>query len=291
MAKSFHGDILDFVIYNESISILNMKRYKHCEKLILDHIPIYDFKKDLRVIKLSGSTYFEKYKASYICRKEPFHPMLFPLRRTMKESELFCQTLHGGLVLPNNDKENELIYDSFIKYEKICHTTWPGYFWIGIDGDLERKRWIKQSDEEEVRFEKFIPGFEMVTKKLQCASAGASSNKYQWLSTPCEEYLCPVCNFTTWPLVHIRGLCSLSFIDTILYVHGYENSQPVIHGAYHSIIYWGGKGWELRSRQYKDLHANMLSKKPGEFLIGLHHWHFDGDQCESNEVRFILNAN
>ena len=285
VAKSFHGDIADFLFYNISISLLNMKRYKNCEPLVLDDEPIYELTKNSKsLIKLSGSSYFTDFKLSSVCSKEHFHPMLFPIHRNMKDSELMCKTLHGSVILPNNEKENNKIYDLFSKYEGFCRTTWPGFFWLGIEGDNSKKRWISKRTNKELRFNKFVPGFEIVTEKLKCVSAGASANKYKWLGTPCDEFLCPVCNFTSWPHVHIRGLCRQSQIDKSLFVHGYEKDQPVIHGAYQSIIYWGGETWEIRSRQYKNIHGKMLSNKPGEFLIGVHHWEIEGDQCGLKDV-------
>lgn len=162
---------------------------------------------------------------------------------------------------------------------------WRGLYWLGVRGDLINNRWLTLTEGKPIVYHNLTYNTGDVTKQYQCLLAGGPSLAYQWYHAPCSVAACPVCNFTSYPLLHFRGLCKSSLFDRSLYLHDYYNNKPLYDGEVHSRIVWNGTEWVMQSRLQPSLTATMIGSS--SHPIGRNTWKISGDRCPSGEVSDI----
>lgn len=159
---------------------------------------------------------------------------------------------------------------------------WQALYWVGARGNLEDRRWVNLRDGQPLTWHNLTLASSSVTQQYQCILAGGKQFPYEWYHAPCSVSACTVCNFTTYPEIHLRGLCHSSLFDRSLFLHDYFNKQPLFDGAVHSRVAWVNGSWMMESRLYPDLRARMLDQV--EYPVGVHKWMVEGDKCRHKEV-------
>lgn len=169
-----------------------------------------------------------------------------------------------------------------VKWSSQCVDMWRGLYWLGVRGDLNNNRWLTLTEGKPIVYHNLTHDTGDVTDQYQCLLAGGPSLAYQWYHAPCSVVACPVCNFTSYPLLHFRGLCKSSLFDRSLYLHDYYNNKPLYDGEVHSRVVWSGTEWVMQSRLQASLTAKMIgsSRHP----IGRNTWQISGDRCPPGKV-------
>lgn len=171
----------------------------------------------------------------------------------------------------------------FVRFSSSCQDMWQGLYWVGARGDLATRQWLTLGDRQPLTWHNLSLTSSSVTEQYQCILAGGARHPYEWYHAPCSVSTCAVCNFTSYPLIHMRGLCRSSLFDRSMYIHEYLNDQPMFDGAVHSRVAWVDDAWVIESRLYPKLRARILEDV--EYPLGLHEWEVEGDKCRHKKVR------
>lgn len=170
-----------------------------------------------------------------------------------------------------------------MRFSKSCQDVWQALYWVGARGDVDSEQWLSLDEGQPLAWHNLSLSVSSVTQQYQCIMAGGPLHPYEWYHAPCSVSTCVVCNFTTYPKIHMRGLCRSSLFDRSMYLHDYFNDQPLFDGAVHSRVAWVDGSWVIKSRLYPDLRARMLDEV--DYPVGLHKWVVEGDKCRQKEVR------
>lgn len=96
---------------------------------------------------------------------------------------------------------------------------WQALFRVGARGNLEDRRWVNLRDGQPLTWHNLTLASSSVTQQYQCILAGGKQFPNEWYHAPCSVSACTVCNFTTYPEIHLRGLCHSSLFDRSLFLH------------------------------------------------------------------------
>ncbi|XP_042216601.1 glycine receptor subunit alpha-2-like [Homarus americanus] len=237
---------------------------------------------------IKGQTQLFNISEDEVCRHIPGYTMLFPEKKTFIDSISWCDKLRGDIALPTSLENNIQIFDKFIEFNNECFDVWQALYWVGASGNVSSGQWLRLIDDQPIHWHNFKDSWESVTDKYSCILAGGILHPYEWYHAPCTVIACVMCNFTSHPEVHLRGLCESSLFDRSLFLHEYINNRPKFDGARHSSIIWNNKSWVMESRLYPQLSAKMVDQM--DYPVGLHLWNIRGDKCRQKEVYLLLTA-
>ncbi|XP_071524576.1 LOW QUALITY PROTEIN: uncharacterized protein [Panulirus ornatus] len=288
--ESIHGDMADFRFYNVALSLQDLKEFTACKPQ--DHLPtpIYMFDADMTGLELSGDATLFETSLEDLCTTEPDKVMIIPERIDFDKALAMCSYFTGDVIVPTNAEENLAIYDKFEDFNNYCADPWGTSFWFGLTANFSSGWWTRLSDGLPLSWHKFTIGWGDPTEEHRCVAVGAINFKYLWAASPCDIHQCPICNITTTPKFHLRGLCKLSKFDRFYSPFGYYNMKPIIEGTFLSRITWDNDTWLVKSRLEKGVQARMVVRSPGDYPFGLHTWDVQGDACAQDKVQLLLTS-
>ncbi|KAK8400182.1 hypothetical protein O3P69_003107 [Scylla paramamosain] len=170
-----------------------------------------------------------------------------------------------------------------------CGPTKIVNYWIGTQLSEHLHKWVRHSDGNSLSWDNF--GTTSIDPWKQCAFAGDKKSTYSWYDSSCEEYIqrCFACNFTSRPLVRIRGLCKHSLIDRKMYMLSNDDTYPRFDGEEHSQIVRQDGRWMLVSKIHKELQGTLTSLDDVITPLGRHSWDIKGDRCTGNQDGTCIN--
>lgn len=276
-------EIADFAIYNTILTMDEIRSFMACRNRI-PYEPIIYVDQAMTTLRAVGETEITTILEEKICAKSSGYNLLFPERVGFTESVSWCEMLKGTLVLPANKKENEEIYDKFFPFRDVCTDSWRTFYYFGTTRNVTTDKWFNYRDGSPILWENFDVQWNMMSSDYECAGVGNHLFMYTWFAIPCASSMCSACNFTAAPKLRIRGLCETSILDRSYYLNDYYNRRPLFDGETHSRIQWSNRSWELTSRRHRDLSAQMITKNPKLYPLGLQTWIISGDKCTQDTV-------
>ncbi|XP_042233816.1 uncharacterized protein LOC121874003 [Homarus americanus] len=288
--EAIHGDLADFRFYDVALSLENLKNFASCKPVSELRSPLYKFELNMTMLKASGDIELYEMSREDICSQEPDRVMIIPERINFDRSLAMCSFFTGDIIIPTNPEENVAIYDKYEEFNNYCADSWGTSFWFGVVANHTSGGWTRVSDGKPLTWAKFAPGWENPTEEHSCMAVGAINFKYKWAASPCNILQCPICNFTSTPKLHLRGLCNLSKFDRFYSPYDYYNMKPVLEGLFLSRMTWNNNSWLIKSRLDGSVEARMKSNKPDDYPFGLHTWDVKGDACGQDQVQLLLTS-
>ncbi|XP_042204255.1 uncharacterized protein LOC121853920 [Homarus americanus] len=289
-SEAMHGDLADFRFYDVALPTEHLRDYVACMPRGDLVSPLYYFDTNMTNLQLSGDIKLDDISLDDLCSSSPDLVMILPEKITFDQSVTMCSYFTGGVAVPTGEEENAAIYDKFEDFNNYCANSWGTTFWYGLRANLSSGWWIKISDGKPLTWDKFIVSWANPTEEYRCVSAAAINVKHLWAASPCDIRQCPICNFTTTPKLHLRGLCKLSKFDRYFSPHDYYSWKPVFEGFFLSRIIWENDTWVIKSRLEKKVKALMAIKKLGDYPFGLNTWEVRDDTCAQKQVQLLFTS-
>ncbi|MPC47092.1 hypothetical protein E2C01_040827 [Portunus trituberculatus] len=283
------GQIADFRFYNVSLDVETMKSFTSCvDDLVEDTDPLLSMTNGkLRAV---GSVAVTSILISEVCEEKTEYLFIFPVQTNIINSANVCKKLNGSLALPQNSETNKRLHDRFSNFSIQCGSAKILYYWIGTQLNESLQQWVHHSDGSSLSWNNF--GTTSIDPWKKCAFVGDKKSTLSWYDSSCEEYIerCFACNFTSRPLVRIRGLCTHSLVDRKMYMNSNDNTYPRFDGEEHSQIVRQNGRWKLVSNIYKELQGTLLSFDNVITPLGRHSWDIKGDRCTGTKVQLLVTA-
>ncbi|XP_045119593.1 uncharacterized protein LOC123509383 isoform X2 [Portunus trituberculatus] len=289
LSQSLHAELADLRLYDIALTTAQIESFTGCfkDELLLQTPVLMSLEQ--RSFEMRGPTEEIEVSVAEVCGKsKTSFAMLFPRKKNFKDAVYWCEKFRGQVALPTSGPENQDIFNRFVRFSKSCQDMWQGLYWVGARGDLATEQWLTLGDRQPLTWHNLSLASSSVTEHYQCILAGGALHPYEWYHAPCSVSTCSVCNFTAYPLIHMRGLCRSSLFDRSMYIHEYLNDQPMFDGAVHSRVAWVDDAWVIESRLYPNLRARILEKV--DYPLGLHKWEVEGDKCRHKKVELLLTA-
>ncbi|XP_042233824.1 uncharacterized protein LOC121874013 isoform X1 [Homarus americanus] len=288
--ETFHGDLADFKFYDVALSVENLKAFAACQPMNDLPTPLYEFDVNMTNLMPNGDINIYQMDLGDICTKTPDLNMIIPEKINFDTSLTMCGFFTGGIIVPNNDEESVAIYDKYDDFNNYCADSWGTSFWLGLRANLTSRWWTKVSNGKPLTWADFATGWKYPTEEYRCMAFGSINFKYKWCASPCDILQCPICNFTSIPQLHLRGLCELSQFDRYYYPYDYYNKKPVLEGLFLSRMTWINDTWVIKSRLENEVEARMSSRNADDYPFGLHTWNVQGDTCTQEQVQLLLTS-
>lgn len=255
------GEVADWVLLNESLSVEEMDNYVTCHGLPMHVQPILSFDSLLSKWELKGQIYSYNLTRNDVCGQRLVDSMvMFPHPVEQGIAADWCQWMGGVLPLPLNHEENKDVTALSSEYESECRKLFDSVAWLGIKGNITTKEWSSLKDGSPTIWDNFDTNHDTPTKYRACAVLGSENLHGLWYSTACSYFTCALCQFADRPIFTLRGLCSDTYFDTTYTIFGTLNKRPLYVGDFRSSIYWNGSEWILKTA-YEQLNytARMLN--------------------------------
>ncbi|KAG7155949.1 Glutamate-gated chloride channel-like 8 [Homarus americanus] len=290
ITQAMDGEIADYKFYNVILTPEEMVSFTTCRKgpSVSSNTPLLTLNNGL--LELKGPTTKSNISEYEICKKMTSYLILIPKKEEFEGSVTTCEKLKGTLALPKNAEDNVNIVDKFQHFSSHCEDSFLSLFWAGAKGNVSTGQWVQLTDGEPIPWHNFSGSSSPVRAQHQCITVFGRNTRYFWDETPCSGFTtsCPLCNFTSRPLLRLRGLCQSTWFDRELYLNDYENERPKVDGALHSRVVWDNTSWVMVSRRHQGLKAVMYADTSDTFPIGLRKWTISGDKCAQRQVELLL---
>lgn len=284
LTQAFHGELLDFRIYDVALELDEMRAYANCTAGAVASEPLYAFGSNMSHLRLSGESKEVAFPMGEICERSRGMVMLMPEKMKFAEADTLCKLFMGALAVPRSAEENREIFDDFIRFNDQCIQGWAALYWMGLESDANRTDWFYLDDGSRLTYGSWLEGWRGPDEEYPCATGAAVNFPYLWYKADCDTLTCPLCNFTAPPTLRLRGLCKLSKFDRTYTLMDYHNGRPVFEGDFFTRIVWGNGTWRMESRRDSGVEALMVEKRTAGYPLGLAAWDVEGDDCAQRRV-------
>ncbi|XP_071549993.1 uncharacterized protein [Panulirus ornatus] len=295
IAQAMDGEVTDYRLYDVALTPEELVMFTSCREEEPSSLPSREplITLDNGRLEPQGMVTNTSLVMSEICRRVYSYEILIPKKDTFNNTVIFCRKLKATVAVPKDAEENRMIFNKFQHLSPYCQGTYKALYWVGALGNLSTGGWNRVSDGEPLLWHNFS-GLSRTFQRprLACITVGNNLYPYEWWQTNCDEFThsCAMCNFTSRPLLRLRGLCKSSLFERELYLNDYENERPKFDGMIHSQILWENSSWVMVSRLHQGLRAVMDMGVPGAYPIGLHNWSISGDKCIQKRAELLLTA-
>ncbi|XP_064088250.1 uncharacterized protein LOC135202695 [Macrobrachium nipponense] len=289
--QSIHGHVAHLQLFSKALDPSYLKMYVNCKTPFVDVKPLLSFQ-NMSSFLVRGSTEISEIPLPDICKKEKETLVMLPEKRIFRTARDTCWRMKSDLAVPHTHAENTEMYDAVIMFDKQCVDAYGSLYWVGGYGKLDTGKWYRFSDDKEITYTNFAPGYENVQEDKKCLTVGGEVFPYVWFATNCEYLTCPLCNFTNLASFTVRGLCKDTLLDRQMTISGYKNKKPLFDGMFYTSIYWNNASmsWRLSSRIDEELHGEMEVSMEDEYPVGVKKWNITGDKCKVNPVEVLITA-
>nr|XP_053627980.1 uncharacterized protein LOC128685465 [Cherax quadricarinatus] len=280
------GEIADYRIYDVALQIAEMSQLLSCRDLPDLNPPLIDLQNNKLTVR--GPTTIRTVEMNELCSDyvSDFY-LFFSHKMNFKRAYSWCRKLKGQLIIPEDAKTNAFFFDKFVSYKDQCRDLWTHLFWIGAAGNLTTLQWLKLTDGTPITWYQFLREYGRATVEFHCIAA-VYHDPYKWASCPCEIQTCILCNFTTYPVLRLRGLCRDSLLDRVFSFRDNEDFEMIFDGLGHVVMQNVNGSWTMRSRLYLNMRGTMLAQWSGEYPLGVHVWQIEGDRCLQKQMELLL---
>ncbi|XP_063860220.1 uncharacterized protein LOC135100807 isoform X2 [Scylla paramamosain] len=291
LVQSLAGEVADWTLLNESLSLKEMKEYVACRGLPGRVRPVLHLDSSLSGWELKGPSLSYNLTVDDVCRRRMLDSLVvFPQRLEKEESVRFCEMLGGTLPLPQNQEDNNDLVHLLKKYEQECMNNWNTVAWLGIFGNLTAEVWQSQSDFSPLTWTNFHEHSSHPSQMCGCVSMDVLTISGQWGCVSCEAETCPVCHFSNTPLLYLRGLCEDSDFDDTFMLKSDPGKTPLYVGKFKSLISLMKETWRLESTLNESRSFAVMLDDVSTSPIGRHNWSIDSDECGELEKELLLSA-
>lgn len=289
LLHSLKGDVADWVLLNESLSVNEMRKYVSCQGLP-DYVnPVLQLNTSLSGWKLEGPSISYNLTSEDVCgRRLEDSLMILPFPVPQQKAFVYCRHLGGVLFVPQNQQENEKLLLLASKYETKCKTSQRAVAWLGITGNVTTKKWISLKDSSPINWNNFN-SLHRTPGPNTCVYIGSSVFKGAWYSGHCLIKTCAVCQFEETSVFNLRGLCvAPNSVSTVFTLGGTLNGRPVFLGRLkYSAIYWNRSQWVLQKTDGVSAYTTMDRGKK-LFPRGRMTWEDNIGICQNTKVSNLL---
>ncbi|XP_050727803.1 uncharacterized protein LOC127004285 [Eriocheir sinensis] len=280
--QTFKGEMADWVLLNESLSIEEMKDYVACLGLPSRVRPLLHFDNALSGWELKGPSLSYNLTKKDICSKRFVDSLvMFPHRMKKEHAAKWCHMVGGHLPVPQNQEENEELARLASGYINKCSNSWSTFAWLGLTRNLSRE-W-ETTINSSLEWNNFV--LRGPTKTCLCPSITLSVNDGHWLCTPCDSRICVVCLYSNVSLFHLRGDCERTGFDRDLILKGVPQETPMYVGYFQSRMLFSEETWRLESTlEGSTSYAEMIDDTVTNPL-GRHKWQINSTECGQYQVR------
>lgn len=277
------GDISDWALLNESLSVDEMKNYTACHDLPSHVRPLLHFDSTLSGWELKGTTLSYNLTAEDMCKKRFTDSLVMFLHQMEKEeASEWCQKLGGHLPVPQNHEDNEELSRMGLTYLQECLNTWSSVAWLGLTSNLSTGVWENTIDGSLLKWDKFYTNWRGPAENCLCATIHPHYGA--WFCGPCEEKTCVACLFGNTPLLRLRGDCKETGFDHDFFIKGVAGKMPLYVGYYQSRIKFVKDTWRLEStiegsKSYAEMDDDIATNP-----LGRHLWRINSDECGQYQV-------
>ncbi|KAG7171177.1 Glutamate-gated chloride channel alpha-like 1, partial [Homarus americanus] len=287
--QSLHGYLADLQLLDRVLSQSEMAAYTSCADG-MDWNALVNFNDVEESFDFGEVTNLVDLAYESACSGFDIHASLFPESRVFMDSDLFCSSLGGSLILPKKPIENKMITDLGMKYCKI------GRIWLGLeyDGGADFKEYGTNNTLS------YAPWYNKVLADAN--TYGILVNKFDlgennWGVSTRDRKLCTACGRDEPFTLTVRGLCKDSKFDREFLVHGYQNLKPSLYGVKSSRMSWIAYNlerdvfsgyWHMVVSAEPHIEANMIMETRYSYPVGTHTWKIINDICTGDEKRLKL---
>ncbi|XP_069975270.1 uncharacterized protein [Penaeus vannamei] len=293
--QSLAGSLVDFGLYDKTLSKDGMENYTKCEPTHVSTIPIISFAEMTEDFE-NSKVEIKRRSNNHFCSKQMPYNILFPEVRTFSQTSHFCHVLGSTLKAPENKNENTALNKQYLSHVNSCSSVW-----IGIQRHMTGRFWYDKANQRNITYANF--GHKTAFDDSEaCASFKRSQDivsSGEWAPRSCTMEFCAVCHFHKISFLKLRGLC-----DRTLFDHEYFLSDvrgvPVFNGVYYSIMTkhlppenasasdFGY--WQLSRLDNPSIKATFTLKYPTHYPVGLNNWTVTNDACGSREVMLRMTS-
>ncbi|XP_050727804.1 uncharacterized protein LOC127004286 [Eriocheir sinensis] len=285
------GEVADWVLLNESLSVEEMEKYVTCHGLPRHVQPLLGFDASLSSWELKGQAVSFNLSVDDICGQWLAESLvMFPHPVEQGYAADWCQWMGGVLPLPLNERENEDVTAIASVYETECGAVWSSVAWLRITGNVTTKEWLALEDGSPTIWDNFDSYQATPTESRACALLASVKQQGQWVAAPCFYLTCAMCQFADRPTFTLRGLCSETNFDTVYTLGGTLNKRPIYIGDFRSYIYWDGKEWILKTAIEHFNYTARMTNVTKSYPNGRSTWLFNRQECGAVEKELVLST-
>ncbi|XP_064100869.1 uncharacterized protein LOC135211492 [Macrobrachium nipponense] len=201
--------------------------------------------------------------------------------------ESIKEAASGGLLVPQTDDENSLLYESSKDRAQQCSGgQGSSYMWLGANDEVNEGQWVSWATEEPIGWEGPWRGLGPNGGTAEnCMVMLAGDFPSMWSDIAClDTYsFCVPCEFKQLTSLHLKGaaLCNSSPFNQQYFLDSEKNGRPFFAGFFHSDIYWDplSGSWTLQSLKEPGAQARWTVRNEGQYPFGTHDWILLGEVC------------
>ena len=295
--ESYSGYLSQLIIMNKTLTIDSMKRWTTKQNCELYSHSLFSFEENESSLHPNKvEIYKEQNKNIFF---ESYYPIfhLFDRNLPFHDSALLCNGLGGYVTLPNNKLENDRLFEVTSTSVKMCI---PPIFaetniWLGveaIDGKPVESRTGRDLMFKNIHHEGPILQDHRICMGFFGCKVNATYWNSRWLRTHCLDKKKTVCQFDSFSLLTVRGLCSASPLDAKYYIDE-ESLNPILRGLTHSSIRYedhgnGNLAWKIFHMNEVVAEIQNRTLSGCNYPVGKQTWHFKTNDCGNDEVETEL---
>lgn len=165
------------------------------------------------------------------------------------------QVLGGRIVMPLNNEENVLLYNTtLVKADYCANNIGWSYLWLGATDAEEERVWKYIGTSTPISWEGSWRGGAPnggIVENCLVMLYGDFAEKWSDIACLDTYYFCLGCEFETRVYLYLKGpaMCPSSPFNYNYILDGERDNRPVIAGIMHSEIYWEERthSWILHS--------------------------------------------
>ncbi|XP_071524204.1 uncharacterized protein [Panulirus ornatus] len=302
--ESLCGSLTNLRIYDTLLTTKEMISFTTCRSFTPENLPILDLSNVEAEFALR-SVDIEIRKNEEYCDTQREFDAIFPELREFQDGARLCHVVGGEVKVPQNEYENEQLFQNALEYVNVCGEGYAETFWLGVAGDVDTQNWTHYRDNSPINYKKINRDYGTVIEHPEICMAftgskeTSPSNYGVWTPRACHLELCSVCSLDRIKLIRMRGLCRQSHFDRDYFLT-YERESPAFAGVKYSqitkkppnsAISDSEYGFWLLNRADKPQALAILDMKyPSHYPIGRNTWRVDNDVCGKEEVSLFMTS-
>ncbi|XP_063871034.1 uncharacterized protein LOC135106185 [Scylla paramamosain] len=286
--QTYEGYVAGLIVFPQVQRIQRVKEFLSCK--LRSEAAVVTFSSLEQDWELHGDLKTISFTPEQLCGKPPPVHVMFPERRTLKESQDQCHMLKGWLSAPQSESENMAIVKATQDRIDMCSISWGVYLWLGVKAVFSNKSWsfISLETNKSMTYTNFRKGYSTAVASYNCTYMD-SFDTGKWAVYPCTLKTCSVCSFDTPSTLRLRGLCEDTVLDRIYVIKGVKNGKPFFSGIGNTEIFWDNTTWAMTDLLDRGVSGSMISSLQ-QYPLGLRTWNIAGDKCPFENPKLLLTA-
>ena len=303
--QSMRGSLCELRVYEQVLSVAQMKAFTSCQAVNTPHTPIIDFTNVTGDFEVRGATLLEAPPPCGL-HEEAFQ-LVFPEPRLFREAQQLCRVLGGAMAVPRNTSENAALFKLAAATAVGCGDGTGDTLWLGVRGNQTQQAWVDVASATPVNYTNYDQRRGMTIEEPEvCVAfkgtrAVVGAARGSWVPRRCDLERCAACHFRHLPFVRVRGLCAKSEFDKEYFLLAGGGSEVAFSGVYYSLLTklppagndstLGDFGyWRLTRYDKPQVTATLAMASPTHYPTGLNTWTITNDVCGRSKARLRVTS-